>query len=153
MTRRHLLFLASAVLAARGFPAASRAQEMTPLDFSTLAQRRAWEAARRLSAEGWKIRDQLLQRHLEPRQTISCPVHLIGGVKYLFLATVRPVECRLEARLVSETGAPLGTALPDQGSRIFAISHEPAATARALLEVTVPWDASAGDLAALYVYR
>lgn len=153
MTRRHLFSLASAVLAARAFSPAASAQEMTPLDFSTLAQRRALEAARRLAAEGWKIRDQMLQHHLEPRQILSCPVHLIGGVKYLFLATVRPVECRLQARLADENGAALATALPDQGSRIFAISHEPAATTRALLELTVPWDASAGDLAALYVYR
>jgi hypothetical protein len=118
-----------------------------------LARRRALEAARRLTADGWKVRDQVLQHHLEPRATHLCPVHLIGGLDYLFVATIRPVEGRLQMRLLDEEGAPLAIALPDQETKLQAVWHTNPSTRRALVELSVPWDAAAGDLAALYVYR
>lgn len=153
MTRRHVLTLAAAVLAPATLPPPARAQEVTPVDFAMLARRRALEAARRLTADGWKVRDQVLHHHLEPRATHLCPVFLIGGLEYLFVATIRPVEGRLQMRLLDEEGAPLATALPDQETKLQAVWHTNPSTRRALVELSVPWDAAAGDLAALYVYR
>ncbi len=153
MTRRHLLTLAAAVLAAPALPRRLAGQDVSPLDFSTLARRRAMEAARRLGAEGWRIRDHLLAHPVKPARPLLCPVHLIGGVQYLFLAAVRPLECRLRLRLLDEDGLPLAPLLPEGETRLSAVWHEPEATARAQLELTVPRDAAPGEVAALYVYR
>jgi hypothetical protein len=43
--------------------------------------------------------------------------------------------------------------LPDQETKLQAVWHTNPSTRRALVELSVPWDAAAGDLAALYVYR
>jgi hypothetical protein len=153
MTRRDVLTLAAATLVPAVLPWPAAAQEVTPVDFATLARRRAFEAARRLASDGWKIRDHILTQHLEPRETHLCPVHLIGGLEYLFIGTIRPVEGRLQMRLLDEEGTPLAVSLPDQQTKLQAIWHTNPATRRALLELNVPWDAAAGDLAAVYVYR
>ena len=153
MTRRDVLTLAAATLVPAVLPLPAAAQELTPVDFATLARRRAFEAARRLASDGWKIRDHLLAHHLEPRESHLTPVHLIGGLDYLFIGTIRPVEGRLQMRLLDEDGTPLAAALPDQQTKLQAIWHTNPVTRRALLEFTVPWDAAAGDLAAVYVYR
>ncbi len=153
MTRRDVLTLAAATLVPAVLPLRTAAQEVTPVDFAMLARRRALEATRRLASEGWKVRDDLLALHLEPRATHVCPVHLIGGVEYVFVATIRPVEGRLKIRLLNEDGLPLALPLPEQQTKIQAVWHSCPATRRALLEFAVPWDAAAGDIAALYVYR
>jgi hypothetical protein len=153
MTRRDLLTLAAATLVPGAWPRYAGAQEVTPVDFAALARRRALEAARRLTSEGWKVRDHLLAHHLEPRGTHLCPVHLIGGIEYVFVATIRPVEGRLQMRLLDEDGTPIADSLPDQQTKLQAVWHVTPATRRALLEFNVPWDAAAGDLAAMYVYR
>jgi|GEM_PF-2548106 len=153
MTRRHVLALAAIALAPAVLKRRAAAQEVTPVDFVTLARRRALEATRRLASDGWKVRDHLLAHHLEPRATHLVPVHLIGGVDYLFVATIRPVEGRLQVRLLDEEGSLLAGALPENETKLQAVWHTNPATQRALLEFSVPWDAAAGDLAALYVYR
>lgn len=153
MTRRDVLTLAAATLVPAVLPRPAAAQEVTPVDFSTLARRRALEATRRLASDGWKVRDQLLALQLEPRATHLCPVHLIGGVEYVFVGTIRPVEGRLQMRLLDEDGAVIAEALPEQLTKLQAVWHTASATRRALLEFSVPWDAAAGDLASLYVYR
>jgi len=153
MTRREVLTLAAATLAPAVWTRHAPAQDLTPVDFATLARRRALEATRRLASEGWKVREQLLGLHAEPRDSHLCPVHLIGGVEYVFVATIRPVEGRLRLRLLDEDGVPLATALPEQLTKLQAVWHAAGSTRRALLEMSVPWDAAAGDLAALYVYR
>jgi hypothetical protein len=153
MTRRDVLTLAAAALGPAVLRLPAGAQEMKPVDFITLARRRALEATRRLASDGWKVRDQLLTLHLEPRGTHVCPVHLIGGVEYVFVGTIRPVEGRLQMRLTDEDGTPVAEALPEQQTKLQAVWHACSATQRALLEFNVPWDAAAGDLAALYVYR
>jgi len=153
MTRRDVLALAAATLVPAVLPVPATAQDLTPVDFATLARRRALEAARRLASDGWKIRDHFLTQHLEPRQFRLCPVHLTGGLDYLFLATIRPVEGRLRMRLLDDDGAPLAEALPDHDTKLQAVWHHAPTTRRALLEFFVPWDAAAGDLAATYVYR
>ncbi|MFN0128402.1 MAG: hypothetical protein ACKV19_17145 [Verrucomicrobiales bacterium] len=153
MTRRDVLTLAAGSLVPAVLRIHTHAQELTPVDFAMLARRRALEATRRLASEGWKVRDALLSLHLEPRAIHLSPIHLIGGVEYVFVGTIRPMEGRLQMRLLDEDGLPLATALPDQHTKMQAIWHNNAATRRALLELSVPWDAAAGDLAALYVYR
>jgi hypothetical protein len=153
MTRRDVLTLAAAALAPTLRPGRIAAQEVTPVDFAMLARRRALEATRRLASEGWKVREQPLGLHLEPRATHACPVHLIGGIEYLFVATIRPMEGRLRLRLLDEDGGLLASALPEHQIKLQAVWHSCPATSRALLEFSVPWDAAAGDLAALYVYR
>lgn len=153
MTRRRLLTLASALLASPQVIRRAPAQELSPLDFSTLARRRAVEAARRLAAEGWKVRDQILTLSLSPGRLRLCPLVLIGGVQYVFLAAARPLECRLRLRLLDEEGLPLAALLPDQETRLAAVWHEATTTQRAQLELTLPHDASAGEVAALYLYR
>lgn len=153
MTRRDVLTLAAATLVPATLPSPARAQDLTPVDFATLARRRAFEAARRLASDGWKIRDHFLAHHLQPRQSLLCPVHLIGGLDYLFIATIRPVEGRLRLRLLDDDGAPLADPLPDLQTKLQAVWHHCPDTRRALLEFSVPWDAAAGDLAATYVYR
>ena len=153
MTRREVLTLAAAALTPAVLTPRTAAQEVTPVDFASLARRRALEAARRLASEGWKVREQWLALHAEPRDTHLCPVHLIGGVEYVFVATIRPVEGRLQMRLLAEDGIPLATALPEHLTKLQAVWHAAPSTRRAFLEMSVPWDAAAGDLAALYVYR
>lgn len=153
MTRRDVLTLAAATLVPAVLPRPVAAQEVNPVDFSTLARRRALEATRRLASEGWKVRDQLLALQLEPRATHLCPVHLIGGVEYVFVGTIRPVEGRLQMRLLDEDGTVIAEALPEQQTKLQAVWHTAPATRRALLEFGVPWDAAAGDIASLYVYR
>jgi len=153
MTRRQVIALAATALAPSVLPHPARSQEVTPVDFAMLARRRAFEAARRLATDGWKVRDQPLVQHLEPRASHTCPVHLIGGVEYVFLATVRPVEGRLQMRLLNEEGTPLAPPLPENETKLQAVWLTSPITQRALLEFSVPWDAAAGDFAALYLYR
>lgn len=153
MTRREVLTLAAAALTPTVLTRRASSQELTPVDFATLARRRALEATRRLASEGWKVRDHLLGLHAEPRDSHLCPVHLIGGIEYVFVATIRPVEGRLKLRLLDEEGVPLATALPENLTKLQAVWFAAGSTRRALLEMSVPWDAAAGDLAALYVFR
>jgi len=153
MTRRNVLTLAAAALMPSIHSPRIHAQDVTPVDFAMLARRRALEATRRLASDGWKVRDHVLSLHLEPRATHVCPIHLIGGLDYLFIGTIRPVEGRLLMRLIDEDGLVIATALPDHQTKIQAVWHTTPRTRRALLEFTVPWDAAAGDLASLYVYR
>jgi hypothetical protein len=153
MTRRRLLSLAGTVLAARPALTPAAAQEVVPVDFAMLARRRATEAARRLAAEGWRIRDKVFLQRLVSGQLLRTPVHLLRGVQYLFVATARPIECRFSLQLIASTGWPLAESLPDNESGLAALWHEPTGSARCLLELTVPNEAAAGDLAALYVYR
>lgn len=152
ITRREVLCLAAA-LAPALLSRSGHGQEMTPLDFAALARRRTLEASRRLASEGWKVRDHLLTLLLEPRATHVSPVHLIGGIEYVFIAAIRPVEGRLQMRLLDEDGGLIAAGLPDQQTKLQAVWHCSPSTRRALLELSVPWDAAAGDIAAMYVYR
>ena len=153
MTRRRLLTLAGTLLAVPPALPGLRAQEVMPLDFVMLARRRATEAARRLAADGWRVRDQVFTQRLVGGQMVRAPVHLVRGVQYLFITTARPIECRFHVRLLAATGWPLAELIPEEDSRLAAVWHEPSTTARCLLEFTVPDDAPPGDAAALYVYR
>ena len=153
MTRRHVLTLAGALLATPSAVSRLGAQEVVPLDFVMLARRRATEAARRLAADGWKVRDQVLIQRLVGGKVLKIPVHLLRGVQYLFITTARPVECRFHLRLLAATGWPVAELIPEEDSRLAAIWHEPTVTARCLLELSVPDEAPLGDAALLYVYR
>jgi hypothetical protein len=153
MTRRQILGLAGGLLVVPRAVPTLEAQEVVPLDFVMLARRRVAEAVRRLAADGWRVRDQVFTQRLLSGQVLRTPVHLLRGVQYLFVTAARPVECRFHVRLLAATGQPVAALIPEDNSRVAAVWHEPATTARCLLELSVPSDAPAGDAAALYVYR
>jgi hypothetical protein len=153
MTRRDILRLAAAGLAASNVPVPARAQRASAGDIRLLARRRAIEARRRLAADGWRARDGVWSGQLNATQRHAIPVHLIAGNTYLFVMALRPVNALqvfslldAEGRLVSEKSA-----VSDPG--LSALLVEPASSGRYHIFSEVPTDSPTTEAALVYLYR
>jgi len=152
MTRRQLLSVAGALCASR-LAAWATPPGTLMTESQLLARRRAFEAARRMAAAGWKIRDGLLHATLGAGAEKAVGVHLLAGVQYLFLVAWRPFGAEMGFQLLDDEGQQVAASFAGEESRLLGILHTPTASQRGFLHCQLPTLSPTGDAALLYVYR
>ncbi len=151
MTRRRLLTCAATLWTARFLPSDAVAAEDE--ESRLIASRRTIEASRRLAADGWRVRDGLFTTGLTADQPVYVPVHLIGGVQYLFTAACRPTEQAFTMDLLDSEGRLLADGLAVDDVRGSAVLHAPERSQRCHLRLGLRSGALPAQAAVLYVYR
>lgn len=149
LRRRFLLAAAAGLLGWSGRAAA----QGDATDLRQLARRRALEAARRLDADGWKVRDGLWNQRLTPGEPRLVPVHLIAANSYLFVAALRPVQPGLAFSLLDSGGRLLAEKSRASDAGLAALLFEPAASGRHYLMLETPAGAEVSEASTAYLYR
>ena len=153
MTRRRMIALAGAALTAAGPVSSTRGQTPPAGDPRLLSRRRAFEAGRRLAADGWRLRDGVWTGQLGATQRRTIPVHLVAGNTYLFVMAVRPVNPAQVFSLLNAEGGLVAEKSVASDPGLAALLIEPPSSGRYHLLAEVPPDSFPCDAAVVYLYK
>jgi hypothetical protein len=153
MTRRKLLGLASAALTACGLDRGARGQMPDPFELRLRSRRRALEAARRLGADGWRVRDGVWAGRLGEGKRHAVPIHLIGGNSYLFVLAIRPINPNQVFSLLDGQGRLVAEKSVASDPGLAAVLYDPASSGLYHLFVDSQINTVLTEVAAAYLYR
>ncbi|MGI8605014.1 MAG: hypothetical protein ACR2OZ_18745 [Verrucomicrobiales bacterium] len=151
MNRREMLRLAAAAAAACGLPG-RQAQALEGPELRLLSRRRAVEAARRLCADGWRMRDGIWTGTLGASRH-AIPVHLMAGNTYLFVLAIRPINSQHVFSLLDSFGKLVAEKSVVSDAGLAAVLCEAPASGRHHLFADAPSGSASSEVAAVYLYR
>jgi hypothetical protein len=152
MTRRKLLTLAGLAAAAGRLAHGQAVSGVDPVGLRLLSRRRALEAARRLCAEGWRMRDGIWTGTVGPARHLI-PVHLIAGNTYVFVFGVRPTNPQQALSLLDAEGKLVAEKSSASDPGLAAVLYEVPVSGRHHVFLHAPSDAPPCEVAAVYLYR